>query len=243
MTHYLLYKTTCQITGKYYCGMHETDRVEDGYLGSGKRLLASIAKYGKENFTREILSYHETKEDLYAAEADLITESMLKDPMCMNLVPGGKGGSGPGKLGASKGGKAFAERLRSDPEFRERVLSQWKNNPNRGGRGFKIRNGHLYAWSQEARAKRAATREASRFQKGSKNSQHGSTCVFNPETKTTKRVPKEELSVWLSQGWVQGSNLGTCFVHHEDHPKAKLIQKEDLPVWLEQGWKQGMKPR
>ena len=44
--HYI-YKTTCNITNKYYIGMHSTSNLEDGYLGSGKRLRYSIRKYGK----------------------------------------------------------------------------------------------------------------------------------------------------------------------------------------------------
>lgn len=46
--HYI-YKTTCTITSKFYIGMHSTDNLEDGYVGSGKRLWYSINKHGKEN--------------------------------------------------------------------------------------------------------------------------------------------------------------------------------------------------
>ena len=48
--HYI-YKTTCNVTKRYYIGMHSTTNLEDGYLGSGKRLRYSIRKYGKENHT------------------------------------------------------------------------------------------------------------------------------------------------------------------------------------------------
>jgi hypothetical protein len=247
MTHYLLYKTTCQITGKYYCGMHETETLEDGYLGSGKRLLAAVKKYGRENFSREILSIHTTKEELYSAEANLITPEMLGDPLCLNLVPGGKGGSGPGILGASKGGQAFAEKLKSNPEFRSQILSRMRNPRKPGGRwkGFLKGNqsGKEAAWSPEARAKRSTTREANEFQRGIKNSQHGTTCIFNPETLKNKRIPKEDLDVWLLQGWIPGANVGTCFIHHSEEPKGKLIPSSDLQSWIDRGWKKGMRPR
>jgi len=49
------YITTNKVNGKQYVGMHSTDNVDDGYLGSGIAIINAINKYGKENFTREIL--------------------------------------------------------------------------------------------------------------------------------------------------------------------------------------------
>lgn len=47
MKKYLIYKTTNLKTGKYYIGAHETEEINDGYLGSGiilKKLLKSMEK-------------------------------------------------------------------------------------------------------------------------------------------------------------------------------------------------------
>ena len=54
--HYI-YKTTNLKNGKFYVGMHSSDNLNDGYLGSGTRLRRSIRKNGKENFKIEILEF------------------------------------------------------------------------------------------------------------------------------------------------------------------------------------------
>jgi hypothetical protein len=45
--NYFIYKTTNLLNGKYYIGMHVTNQIDDGYLGSGKYLNNAIKKYGK----------------------------------------------------------------------------------------------------------------------------------------------------------------------------------------------------
>jgi group I intron endonuclease len=89
--HYI-YKTTNQINGKFYIGMHSTDNLNDGYLGSGTRLWHSIKYYGKENFEINILEYFPNRSLLKERERYLINDDLLKDPMCMNLTYGGEGG-------------------------------------------------------------------------------------------------------------------------------------------------------
>lgn len=91
--HYL-YKTTNLLNNKYYYGMHSTNKLDDGYLGSGTYLNRSIKKYGKENFKKEIISYYNSREELVNAEIELITESVVSKKSCMNLKPGGLGGLG-----------------------------------------------------------------------------------------------------------------------------------------------------
>lgn len=94
MKYYFLYKTTNTITGDFYFGMHTALKLEDGYIGSGTRLLQSIDQYGIEHHTREILEFFSTREDLIKAERELITEDLLSDPKCLNMRPGGHGGGG-----------------------------------------------------------------------------------------------------------------------------------------------------
>lgn len=88
--HHIIYKTTCTTTGKWYIGMHSTDNLRDGYLGSGTHLWRSIDKYGKENHHMEILEHLPDRKSLSEREKELVAEAK-KDPMCMNIAWGGEG--------------------------------------------------------------------------------------------------------------------------------------------------------
>ena len=70
--YHFIYKTTNILSGRYYIGMHSTDDLEDGYLGSGNRLRLAIRKHGKESFKREILEFCKTREDLKKREIEVV---------------------------------------------------------------------------------------------------------------------------------------------------------------------------
>ena len=86
--YYIIYKTTNLINGKYYIGKHRTKDLNDGYLGSGKKLKYAVKKYGIENFHREILLECSSEEQMNLAERILV----VPDPINYNLTDGGSGG-------------------------------------------------------------------------------------------------------------------------------------------------------
>jgi hypothetical protein len=86
--HYI-YKITNVLNDKYYIGLHSTDDLDDGYFGSGKKLVKSIKRYGKENFKKEILEFLSNRSSLIEREEEIINEDLLKDLLCMNVVMGG----------------------------------------------------------------------------------------------------------------------------------------------------------
>ena len=88
--HYTIYKITNKINNKFYIGMHQTKKLDDGYMGSGKRLKLAIKKYGIENFNKEILHIFDNEEDMKNKEKELV----ILDEMSYNLCEGGKGGFG-----------------------------------------------------------------------------------------------------------------------------------------------------
>ena len=88
--HYI-YKTTNVLTNKFYVGMHSTDNLEDGYIGSGKRLWYSIRKYGKENHKCEILEFLSSREELKNREAEIVNEDFVKSPTTDDMEKGNAG--------------------------------------------------------------------------------------------------------------------------------------------------------
>jgi hypothetical protein len=94
-TIYCVYKTTNTINGKIYIGKHQTNNIDDGYLGSGILLTRAIRKYGKQNFSKEILKFFECDEDMNAYEAEIVNEEFVNRNNTYNLCVGGQGGAGP----------------------------------------------------------------------------------------------------------------------------------------------------
>lgn len=88
---HFIYKTTCTVTGKWYIGMHSTDNLDDGYLGSGQVLWRSIKRHGKQNHTVEILEFCNDRKTLALREQEVLTEEVRQNPQCMNIAPGGIG--------------------------------------------------------------------------------------------------------------------------------------------------------
>lgn len=213
--HYI-YKTTCKITGRYYIGMHSTDNLEDGYIGSGKRLWYSINKYGKENHTKEILEFLPTREELKVKEHNLVNEDMLKDPMCMNLQLGGFGGFvdeahydkfSRGRIDGHKKGLETQKKLKeSDKEWYESYLKKLSQNTKRRCALGEFGNGFLgKKHSTETKSKIGLANSIKQL--GSNNSQFGTCWIFNNETKQSIKIKNNDLETYLSLGWSKGRKI------------------------------------
>lgn len=89
--HYF-YKITNTINNHFYYGVHNTDDLNDGYMGSGVRLHKAYKKYGIENFKKEILKFFDSAEEAFDYEESVVNETLVYDKNCYNLQCGGKGG-------------------------------------------------------------------------------------------------------------------------------------------------------
>jgi hypothetical protein len=202
--HYL-YKTTCNVTGRYYVGMHSTNNLEDGYMGSGRRLRASIRKYGIENFSKEILGFFETRELLVEAEIKTITPEMITDKNCMNLMGGGSGGfisDEQQKHRSICAGKAFADKLKNDIGFSEYHSTRSSELLKATHKEGKIKYNTFEGKCHSDESKKLMSEKKKGTGLGETNSQFG-TCWITKDG-TNKKIKKEDLEIYLNEGWVKG---------------------------------------
>lgn len=211
--HYI-YKTTCLITNRYYIGMHSTENLEDGYIGSGKKLWYSIKKYGRENHKCEILEFLPSRKELALRENQIINKELLINELCLNLKVGGEYGwsfRGPNLTHEQrvKAGKAAA--LISGFGLKEKRGKEWLEKcklkiqkASSEGRFDEARlKGCSAAQSPEAKEKRKETLKRIGHQQGGKNSSYG-TCWISHELMGTRKCKKELLPEYIEQGWIKG---------------------------------------
>lgn len=108
-----IYQTTNNINGKIYVGYHETDNLNDDYLGSGKVLKKAISKYGKEKFQKEILYVFPTRNEALLKEAEIVDEDFIEREDTYNY-----------KLGGEGGWSHIPRLLKEDIEFKKKMYSK-----------------------------------------------------------------------------------------------------------------------
>ena len=144
--HHIVYKTTRQSTGEYYIGVHSTHNINDTYMGSGDRIKRLITKYGKSDFVRITLVECTTRADALKREADILTNEVLNDPLCLNITVGGKGNPAGGH-GISDDARAKLRLIHlgksKSEETRKRISESKKGIPSPlkgASRSMEIRN-------------------------------------------------------------------------------------------------------
>jgi group I intron endonuclease len=87
----VIYKITNLINGKIYIGQ---DRYNNkNYFGSGLKIKRAMERYGKDNFTKEIIDYCNSIEDMNTKEIFWISELNSVNPSIgYNIASGGQGG-------------------------------------------------------------------------------------------------------------------------------------------------------
>jgi len=197
--YYYIYKTTCSVNGKYYIGMHSTDNLGDGYIGSGKRLWNSIKYYGKETHVKEILEYCKNKEELVNLEKKIVNEQLLSEELCMNLKLGGDAGW------HENAKKTHHLKLTEDLIYKEnysKKLSKANKEQYNDGRRNRF---YFYDWngkkhSDETKKKLSEIKKGTGV--GEKNSVWGR--KWMNKNLENKMIKPEDVNFYLEDGWVFG---------------------------------------
>lgn len=87
--YHAIYKTTNLVNGKFYYGIHSTNDLNDGYIGSGRLLTKSINKHGRINFDCQIIEIFDNRKDASNLERVIVTNDLIQNKQCYNLRTGG----------------------------------------------------------------------------------------------------------------------------------------------------------
>jgi hypothetical protein len=205
--HYI-YKTTCKVTGKYYVGMHSTHNLDDGYLGSGKRLRYSIRKYGVDSHIKEILEFLPNRDELKLREREIVNEELIQDKLCLNLILGGEGGRGftqeEQKLNSHKSNEK-QKILRKNPEWvHKKSMKQSETRKKKYEEGIWVKK-HFFDWSglnHSEKTKQKMSESSKNKGLGDTNSQFGTCWITNGDE--NKKIHKGDE---IPLGWKLGRVL------------------------------------
>lgn len=247
------YKITNNINNHYYYGIHSTDNLDDGYMGSGKRLHVAYKKYGIENFTKEILKFFDNRNEALCYESEMVTEGLVNSNECYNIMIGGgyldTGGKVPviikttgehiivsceeytknkNKYLTATKGFVHVKDENSD-KYKLITCQEYFNNKHKyivasnGMIAAKDKNGKYYWVSVDDERYKNGVLTA--FWAGKKHSE------------STKQKMRESLSKKHHQQGERNSQYGKCWVTKNGDNKS--IKKELLNKYLENGWIKG----
>lgn len=209
-THYL-YEIKNKINGKIYIGIHSTKNINDGYMGSGTLIIKAIEKYGLNNFSKTILEYCNSREELIELEKQVVNQEFVNNENTYNLVVGGS------NLNCSWGktNEIISNKLKNDPN--------WRNTRNQNislGVRRAIKNGKCSTATKEfqlIRNKKSLTEESikkrkesykrNKHQQGENHALYGKKIINN--CIEWKWILKSEIEEYLKDGWKLGKGNST----------------------------------
>ena len=258
--HYF-YKITNLINNHFYYGVHNTNNLNDGYMGSGKRLHIAYKKYGIENFNKEILKFFNTAREAFEYEAEIVNENLINDNNCYNIT---KGGIYPDVLGLvvvkdNDNNKLLVSK--DDPRYLSGELIFWQKGihkdwmintfiaKDKNGNFFKVSKDDPRYLSGELTGclkglisvidKNGNTLKVSKDDPRYLSGELKFNWVGRHHSDITKKKMHEKHLLNNHQQGEKNSQFGTCWIHNEI--KNKKIKKEELENYIKNGWVSGRK--
>jgi len=251
MKHYLVYQVTNLINEKIYIGIHITENVEDGYMGSGRRVRKAIKRHGLINFKKEILFDFDNPEDMVAKEIELVDRTFIARKDVYNIQIGGNGWNSFDTVTVkdSSGNcfrvhktdsrwmngelKSVSEGLVTAKDISGNVISvSMMDGRLLSGELNHVTKGTITVKDSQGKTKRVSTNDSCYLSGELKPIWTG-----KHHTEEAKRKMSEKNKVLLKgEG---NSQYGTCWITFDG--SNKKIKKTELESHLEKGWVRGRK--
>lgn len=264
-----LYKITNIITNQYYYGIHKTSNLDDGYMGSGKRLKIAQKELGLENFKKEYIEFFKDDQSLMEAEKQMVTEDVLNDPLCYNIIKGG----GPCK-GTFPIINIYTGEKKAKPYNEEYDTTEWVHITTGRKRIHKFINGiciNKYIYEKYipqylndgcilgglscvlGKIKINNGKKVKYIFKDNIQSYldngwkigglpiacKGNIRIINSSKTVEKFIKPHELEKYIAEGWTRG-NLHSGRIHiFRNENENKMVHKHELENYLNNGWKLG----
>ena len=243
---YLIYQIRNTINGKFYIGKHETNQLDDKYMGSGKHLNNAKRKYGLKNFVMTILCYLHNEEEMNLLERMVVTPEFCAREDTYNINVGGDGGW------------SYMNQLRSEnEELKSKQLKNWVHGPREYCHtpefSTAVSYGLKLAYAKDP-TKHGTTGKHWKSEIASQNMRDpkinrmiGSIWIYNCQTLDVKIQPKDQP---IPNGWCKGrkppkpdtrNKNASAFGHRwiNNGEKNLFVKDEHIENFLQHGWKLG----
>jgi len=115
--YYTVYKITNLINTKIYIGAHQTEDLNDTYMGSGTHILRAVRKYGVQNFKKEYLAIFDNPDDMFNMESQLVNKEFIENRNTYNLNLGGTGAYSDDIISVVNSEGLFLRVSKTDPRY------------------------------------------------------------------------------------------------------------------------------
>lgn len=215
--HYF-YKITNLLNGCFYYGIHSTNNLDDGYMGSGYVLNRAYQKYGVENFRKEILKFFDNREMLSEYERQIVTLELVKERKCYNVTLGGDYCNWYNMVSCkNKDGEIFFI-SKDDPLYNTTYFPIW------------IGQHHKLSTKEKLSSKRKSYYD------------NDNIFTWMHRKSVKKRVKYKNIEKQKLNGWELGEGENTHRITYDKVHKdgiLKFVRSENTYKYLENGWKLG----
>ncbi len=237
--HYF-YKIERLSTGEFYYGIHSTNNLDDGYMGSGSRIHRLYKLYGKEQFSKTILKFFNSREDVLSYEKEIVNETVLNNPLCLNMICGGLGNHNgyttKGLVTVKDSNGNIMDVSIDDPRYKSGELISINS-------GLVIvRDKYGQCFKVSSTDPRYLSGELTIVSKGNKGFK-GRTYIYKDGL--TIPILKKDIQKYLDDGWIirghtkgrQSPTKNMVWVKKND--EQTIIYKSNLQKYLDDGWELG----